>query len=557
MMCSIAHRRLLVPTLCVGTSPPAASWLNGRKAAGKTFPREAWERGNRPRRGVVLIIVLVVIAMLSLAGYTFSSLMLNHREAAELSGEQVQARALVESGVDAARVYLTQDLATQTEDGGKYDNPTRFRGVLVRNDEDSRLRGRFTLVAPALTSEGELGGIRYGLENESTRLNLNALMYAEKTTPGSGHELLMALPGMTDDVADAILDWLDDDDTPREQGCEADYYASLSPPYKPKNGPLDSVEELLLVRGVTPELLFGYDVNRNGLVDSNEEGGSLGENVDSSDDTLARGWSAYLTLFSMEHNVTAQNEPRVYLNGDDMQKLYDDLLTATGNQDWATYIVAYRQNGPYTGSKSGKSSADGQLDFTKKGKVKLNQVLDLIGTKVQVKFKGAKDNTILESPFPEAVVAMNLYLPILMDHCTVNADTVIPGRININQAPRTILKGIPGMNDDIINEILSRRSPEPDEQNLNFNHETWLLSEGIVTLPEMREMMPFITGGGHVYRAQVVGYLEGGQAAARAEVILDATRSKTPILFWRDMTHLGRGFALETLGLEAEEAATE
>ena len=58
---------------------------------------------------------------------------------------------------------------------------------------------------------------------------------------------LMAMPGMTDDVADAILDWIDEDDEPREYGAEWDYYAQLQPPYKPKNGPLDTVEELLLV----------------------------------------------------------------------------------------------------------------------------------------------------------------------------------------------------------------------------------------------------------------------------------------------------------------------
>ena len=38
-----------------------------------------------------------------------------------------------------------------------------------------------------------------------------------------------------------------------------------NPPYAPRNGPLGSIEELLLVRGVTPALLFGADLNRNGV----------------------------------------------------------------------------------------------------------------------------------------------------------------------------------------------------------------------------------------------------------------------------------------------------
>ena len=45
-------------------------------------------------------------------------------------------------------------------------------------------------------------------------------------------------------------------------GAESDYYGSLSPPYAPRNGPPVTIEELLLVRGVTPQLLFGLDAAR-------------------------------------------------------------------------------------------------------------------------------------------------------------------------------------------------------------------------------------------------------------------------------------------------------
>ena len=91
----------------------------------------------------------------------------------------------------------------------------------------------------------------------------------------AGRDLLMALPGMTEETADAILDWLDEDEEPREYGAESDYYSSLSPPYAAKNGQLETVEELLLVRGVTPQLLFGADVNRNGI-DRRGRNGTVG-----------------------------------------------------------------------------------------------------------------------------------------------------------------------------------------------------------------------------------------------------------------------------------------
>ena len=63
--------------------------------------------------------------------------------------------------------------------------------------------------------------------------------------------------GAEEDLVDAVLDWLDADDEPRPSGAESDYYQSLSKPYACKNGPMSSVEELLLIRGITPDLYFG------------------------------------------------------------------------------------------------------------------------------------------------------------------------------------------------------------------------------------------------------------------------------------------------------------
>ena len=51
----------------------------------------------------------------------------------------------------------------------------------------------------------------------------------------------------------------------RTNGAKESYYSGLTPPYHCKNGPLDSLEEMLLIKGVTPQLLFGNDKNRNGV----------------------------------------------------------------------------------------------------------------------------------------------------------------------------------------------------------------------------------------------------------------------------------------------------
>ncbi len=502
------------------------------------------------RRGMVLILVLVVVMILALGAYSFTDLMLTHHESALLSGRQTQTRLLVDSGTEMVRLFLAQNDEARLQSGGLYDNPDRFKGVTVVLDDDPQRQASFTILAPAITDDGTLGGVRYGLEDESTRLNLNTLLMAEQQQEGSATQLLMSLPGMTEDIADAILDWIDEDDEQRPLGAEVDYYSGLSPAYACKNGPLETVEELLLVRGVTPRLLFGMDINRNGMIDPHEQldREESGEVVEGAE----RGWSAFLTLHSLENNLRPDGQPRIYLNQADMAKLHEELSSVLP-ADWATFIVAYRQNGPYSGSEQGQPAA-GALDLTKQAKAPLTQLLDLIGAKTQVTFSGDSQATVLESPFPDEIGAMNGYLPELMENCTINPSPTIPGRININQAPRAILEGIPGMSPEMVEQVMARREYEAAE-NSGRGHETWLLAEGIVTLEEMRLLMPFVTGGGDVFRAQIIGYYQSGQAASRAEAIFDATRSPVRVVFWRDISHLGRGYALETLGVNYSETA--
>ncbi|MGQ9575074.1 MAG: hypothetical protein ACUVUC_07125 [Thermoguttaceae bacterium] len=515
----------------------------------------------RRRRGMLLLVVLVVVALCSLAAATFSQLMLAEREAAELSVRKAQALALTESGLETARFLLSLTPEMQSQAGGWYDNPFSLRGVLVADSETARRRGRFTIVAPRVEN-GYFSGIRFGLEDESCRVNLNALAELDRKVPGSGRSILMALPGMTEEIADAILDWLDPDDEPREFGAELETYSLLYPPYAPKNGKLDTLEELLLVRGVTPTLLFGVDANRNGVADRGEPAPETIPEVDNTDRTMDRGWSAYLTLYSLEANVQPDGTPRINLNQEDMQALFDALEPVLGTE-WATFIVAYRQNGPYNPSGGGSpkpgnqpakpasgSAASGQLDLTQKGKYQLKSVLDLIGVRTQAKFVGSDQPTVLESPFPDMPGLVNLYLPKLLDHVTATRSEVIPGRININQAPRIVLEGIPGMTPEIVDQIIARRQPDPVQREPEHRHETWIYAEGMVTLEQMKALMPFVTGGGCVYRAQVVGYFDAEGPDTRIEAIVYAGKLPARVIFWRDMSHLGRGYPLETLGVD-------
>jgi hypothetical protein len=60
-------------------------------------------------------------------------------------------------------------------------------------------------------------------------------------------------------IVAAIQDWVDTDDDAHIGGAESSYYQTLAPPYLAKNGPIDDVTELMLVKGITPEMFWGSD----------------------------------------------------------------------------------------------------------------------------------------------------------------------------------------------------------------------------------------------------------------------------------------------------------
>lgn len=539
-------------------------------------PKESRRSAPLARRGVVLIIVLVAVVVIALAAYTFSDMMLSHRRVSEVNGRRIQARMLAQSGVEAVKLYLMQDEATRAEAGGHYDNPIFFQGVVVMPEPDPRDRGSFTVIAPLLDdNDPSLVGVRYGLEDESARVNLNLVLKADELQAGAGRTLLMAIPGMTEDAADAILDWMDEDEETRDFGAEfTDYYSDLQPAYEPRNAPIQTIEELLLVAGVMPDLLFGADFNRNGMVDPHEQSlsTSMGmtaldtASIDPSLSGSARGWASYLTLYSAERNTNVDGIPRININGDDLEALQAEL-SEVFSDEWTNFILAYRLYGPSEDGGGGNNetvSADSlELDLTQEPRGTFNQVLDLIGARVTISQQGEQGSgnsgnqnqqQIVESPFASDFLTMASYLPTLMDNVTTLDAETIPGRININQAPYEILLGIPGMEEEMAEQIINLRAAALEPGDTSRSHETWLLTEAVVTLEQMKALLPFVCVGGDVYRAQIVGYFQGGGPSARAEVVFDATGDTPRVLFWRDISHLGRGYALETLGVDLVEA---
>ena len=522
----------------------------------KTLTSQAYVCGKIANRsqGVLLIIVLVVVVMMTLAAYTFTSLMQVELQSSKVLSRRVQSKYLADSGVDYVRLLLAAEKNEIHANGGLWDNAEMFQGIPAAIDINNLdLVGRFSVVAPGLNEDGIPEGYRFGLVDESSKINVNALPFYDAWQPGSARQILMSLPSMTEEIADAILDWVDDDDEEREYGTEGSYYRGLSPPHDVKNGPMDSIDELLLVRDITPDLLFGLDVNRNGVLDQDE---TIGTNASTLEADMYLGWASYITLFSKETNLNDEGLVRININGPDLVQLQADLKSAFDDQ-WTNYIIQYRINGPAAAAPDAEtdsivSAAEIPLDLngSEVGSFTFASVVDLVDTYVEID-NGDETSTFLRSPIN--LETMGLAMTTAMKSLTVYEGDSIPGRINIMQAPRRTLEGIPGMDTELIDSILQVREYElddPDFLDLNRNYETWLLTEFLVDVNTMKTLMPFICVGGDVYQAEVIGYFGDGVGTSRAEAIIDTTVDVPNLIFWRDKTHLQGTFSVDVLGAE-------
>ncbi|MDB5384625.1 MAG: Type secretory pathway component PulK-like protein [Planctomycetaceae bacterium] len=597
---------------------------------------------RRQPRGLVLIVVLVVIVLLSLGAYTFSEYMVIENKSANFHGKTIQARALADSGVEFVSAILSN--RAHVASVGLFHNPGLFQGHLMINSVQAGGRGRFTVIAPV---EGDISArnVRFGLIDESSKLNLNTVAKLQaaadaaaaatgtanagtasgssSTDSSSGStdttlaNPLMGLPGMTLEISEAIFDWIDEDDDQREHGAENEIYQSLNPPYECKNQPLETLDELLLIRGITPQLLFGEDANRNGLLDPNENDGPLTPPLDNADGMLDRGWAAYLTVHSRELNLQPDRALRIDVNKNTLDALYDSLVDAF-DEDSAKFIVAYRLYGPVpviaasgvgtggtggTGNSGGGSPAGGNsgggrstssgagrssggggapsaaaagintqqlaqlaqlagqamagqagtvtrggMNLAGGGPNKITSIYNLIGAQV----KGMIDGTTqtLDSPWKDDVSAIPGYLPKLLDFLSINgSEQFVEGRININQAHREVLIGLPNITEDIVQKIVSKQlrgaNGEPlSESDSKRSNTSWLYTDGILDLATLAQLDPFITGKGDVFRMQVIGHFDSGGPVVRIEAILDATQNPPQPIFFRDLTDLGRGYTV-------------
>ncbi len=447
---------------------------------------------RRKDRGVALIIVLFLSALLTLLMYSFLREMQVEYSLATSCAREAQARHLAWSAVEKAQAVLAAEPSFVAGPSVKwFDDPDEWYEIELGEGVYSMIR---------MTPEPD-GKLRYGIADEASKNNLNTASKA----------VLMKLPKATDEIVDPIIDWRDPDEQAQPAGAENTYYQALPKPYKCKNAIFSTVEELLLVKGMTPEILYGEDWNQNGVLDANENDGDKSPPADNADGILDFGFIAYLTVHSYDRNVRNTGQPRVDLNTatpDQLQQALGDVLTPQEIQQ-----IPVRR--PYP------------------------SVAHLLPVLPVAKWKQIVDRV---STFP---------------------GEQIPGLVNVNTASKKVLEMLPGLTADDIGKMVAHRTQEGAE----LSTIGWLAD--VLPVDKLQGIASIATTRSFQYRFDVVariGPKSEREAATTSTRSMDASAPPPParvmrrlaviydrggqggagrIVYARDITRLGQPYPVE------------
>lgn len=436
---------------------------------------ESFSRAGRGGQdGSVLIIVLwIAFGLVSIALF-FGNTMMVELRAADNRVAAMQA----DQAIEGAARYV-RSLLLDLEEPGQLPDPLTYKSEEVPVGE-----AVFWLIGRA-GQENTGRYPYYSLLDESSKLNLNTATAA----------MLEALPGMTAEIAAAIVDWRDADSEPSPNGVEAETYLRQNPSYRCKNAPFESVEELRLVFGMTVELLYGEDINRNGLLDSNEDDGEQSEPMDNRDGKLDSGLIEWVTVYSREPNTRADGTPRLNVGGAGQAEVQALLQETFGNQRAA-------------------------------------QIQQLLGAGGQT-FGSLLEYFIRSGMTPDEFAQVEGELSV------TNA-TYVDGLINVNTASSEVLAAVPGIGPENAPQLVAQRQSNP----ATLNSVAWVST--VLSRENAIRAGRYLTGRGYQCSADIVAVGRHGRGFRRSLFIFDWSEGEPKILFRRDLESLGWALGMET-----------
>jgi general secretion pathway protein K len=192
--------------------------------------------GVASQEGIALLLVLWVLTILMVIVLSFSFMARTETYSTLSFKEGIEKKFLAEAGIERGIMELF------------YRN--------VYKNQPLVLEGREVWKTDGTSYKAQTGDGYYTVKiiDESGKVDINTVsdVVLKNLLISSGVQ-----EEEIDTIVDSIMDWKDPDDFHRLHGVESDYYMSLQNPYKAKNANFDTLEELLLVKGMTSEILYG------------------------------------------------------------------------------------------------------------------------------------------------------------------------------------------------------------------------------------------------------------------------------------------------------------
>lgn len=311
----------------------------------------------------------------------------------------------------------------------------------------------------------------FGLVDEASKLNLNT----------ASRSMLEALPGMTPELADAIVTWR----ARSQSGAGDSTYGRLDPPRVNKGGPFESVDELRLVYGATLDLLFGEDTNRNGALDENENDTEQSAPRDNGDGLIQPGILEYVTVYSREPNTRANGARRI------------NIATAQARQQFLQQRFGPR--GLQIAANIGTGTIGSVAEFMVASRLSPDEFAQIRGD------------------------------------ITVRDGSTITGLINVNTASETVLACIPGIGPENAAAMVAYRVANPDAVRGSF---AWITQVGL-SRNAINRAGPYLTDRSYQFTADVVAVGMSGRGYCRTRTVFDMTKATPRIIYHQDLTAYG------------------
>ena len=205
-------------------------------------------------RGMALLMTILIISLILIMTMRFNMSMRSSLTSASNLQDNIALDNMAKSVFNSARAILSIDAQESSFD--------------TLHEDWANLEAASAYFA-SFFSQGK-GAMN--IADHSGRLQINSLLKKQENTwivDEEQKKIWITLLSFEEfelaedealNIIEAIIDWLDEDDEPLGfGGAESSYYQGLVTPYEPRNGPMEFIEELLLVKGITDELYFGTE----------------------------------------------------------------------------------------------------------------------------------------------------------------------------------------------------------------------------------------------------------------------------------------------------------